>query len=68
MIANAEIGNVAAVRLLLDAGIDVNARDARGMTALIAASEHGHVAVVKLLLDRGADVHLKNKMGATALG
>lgn len=67
LIASAETGNVAALRLLLDAGIDVNTGDARGKTALIAASEHGHVAVVRLLLDRGADVHVKNTMGVTAL-
>lgn len=67
LLASAETGNVAAARLLLKAGIDVNARGARGQTALITASEHGHMDVVKLLLERDVDLHAKNIRGATAL-
>jgi Ankyrin repeats (3 copies) len=38
------------VRMLLDAGADVNAQDDDGSTALMCASEHGFVDVVRMLL------------------
>ena len=44
------------VRMLLDRGADVNARENyKGQTALMWAAAERHPAVVKLLLDRGAD-------------
>src|SRR5205814_9118638 len=49
-------GNVDAVRILLDRGADVNARENyKGQTALMWAAAERHPAVVKLLLERGAD-------------
>ncbi len=64
--------NVAA---LLDAGTDVNARNADGTTALMAASSvyversnpMQNSAIIRLLLDRGADVNLRDNKGETAL-
>ena len=38
------------VRMLLEAGADVNCQDEDGSTALMCASEHGHADIVKLLL------------------
>jgi ankyrin repeat protein len=38
------------VRMLLDAGADVNAQDDDGSTAVMCASEHGFVDVVRMLL------------------
>jgi ankyrin repeat protein len=60
-----EAGAVEAVRLLLDRGLDVNAANAAGNTALHGAVARGD-AVVRLLLGRGA-VLVKNKAGFTAL-
>ena len=64
--------NVAA---LLDAGTNVNARNADGTTALMAASSvyversnpMQNSAIIRLLLDRGADVNLRDNKGETAL-
>lgn len=40
---------------LLDAGIDINASDRRGMTSIVLAGTMGRRDIVELLLDRGAD-------------
>ncbi len=61
-------GDAAAVKTLLDAGVDVNTKYRYNRTALSYAADRGHVAVVKLLLERGADVNVKDTFyGATAL-
>jgi ankyrin repeat protein len=56
------------IRVLLDAGADIDAREARGMTALMsaAASDHSDIQTVKLLLERGADVSIATPAGETA--
>ncbi|MBM3793824.1 MAG: ankyrin repeat domain-containing protein [Acidobacteria bacterium] len=62
-------GPVDMVRLLLESGADVNARDTRGMTPLMlaVASEQQDPAIVKLLLSRGARREDKSAAGETAL-
>lgn len=69
LMLNAPYGPVEVVKAILDAGADVNARDSRGMTALMlaVATDFQNPATVKLLLDRGADASLKDKYGETAL-
>ena len=58
----AELGDVNAVRLMLDHGADVNAFDPLGRTPLMyaAASDLLDLDVVKLLVERGADVNAKD--------
>jgi ankyrin repeat protein len=56
----------AAVTLLLDRGMDADAFNTNGQTALHAAVNRGD-AVVKALLARGARTDLKNKAGFTPL-
>jgi Ankyrin repeats (3 copies) len=53
-------GDVAAVKRLIDEGVDVNTKFRYGATALSYASDRGDVEVVKLLLDRGAEVNVKD--------
>jgi ankyrin repeat protein len=48
--------NLETVNLLLELGIDVNARNAEGRTALMGAAHKGRNDVVQLLVDRGADL------------
>jgi hypothetical protein len=50
-------GDAAAVRRLLDEGVDVNTKFRYDRTALSFAADRGNVDVVRLLLDRGADAN-----------
>ncbi len=60
-------GDLAAVRSLLAHGADVNARDAKGATALMYAAIYGDLDCMKLLLDKGADPNASNDLGINAL-
>ncbi len=48
-------------------GIDINAVDEDGNTALMLAAFFAKKDIVRALLDAGADVNVKNKKGNTAL-
>jgi ankyrin repeat protein len=67
MVYAAGNGCAECVRVLLDAGEQVNARYANDVTALMWAAAYGKVDTVKLLLARGADPHLRDNRGVTAL-
>lgn len=51
-------GNGALIRLLLDRGADIHARDRYGHTALHCAAAMNREAAIELLLRRGADRHV----------
>ena len=53
--------NVDAVRWLLDLGLDPNAANKDGRTALMGAALKGRSAVVQLLVDRGARLETRDK-------
>jgi ankyrin repeat protein len=55
------------VKLLLEAGADVDAQTAHGETALMYAAYAGRTEKVKVLLEYGADPNLTNMQGETAL-
>ena len=57
-----------AVKTAIEAGIDVNAINKGGDTALHAAASMGYAPVVQLLADNGANLNVKNKRGQTPLG
>jgi ankyrin repeat protein len=66
----------ATIRMLLDKGADVNARDPQGMTPLLNAAMNGNTRLAEMLLARGADVNAASspeyggtvKAGKIALG
>jgi ankyrin repeat protein len=61
-------GDTEAVKEFLAAGVDVNAKDNEGYTALhLAAGKRGSLEVVKLLITEGVNVNVKNNGGATPL-
>jgi uncharacterized protein len=61
----AALGNVDAMKVLLRAGADVNARNAFDATALMWCINQPNM--VRLLLAKGADVNARSKMGRTPL-
>ena len=53
----AQEGHEEILRLLLENGADVNAKDRSKKTALHMAADKGHVSTLKLLLKNGADIN-----------
>lgn len=60
-------GDLQALRNLLALGLDVNARDAQGCTALLHAAGGGHLDKVQLLLSAHADPEIAAHNGMTPL-
>ena len=58
--------NIPMVRLLIDAGADVNAKDKNGFSRLHSAAFDGDIPMARLLIDAGADMNDK-KDGVTAI-
>ena len=65
--ADEERRSLEMVRLVLDRGVDVNASDARGNTALHDAVRRRFPSVVEFLAENGADLDAGNKDGSTPL-
>ena len=57
---------LATARLLLGAGVNVNAANAQGQTSLHGAAQSGWNNFVQLLADHGANLLSKDRSGATA--
>ena len=62
----ARVGDAASVRLLVEAGANVNDHDAWGVSATTLAAFSGYGDVARYLLDKGADPN-NDKPGFTAL-
>jgi CubicO group peptidase (beta-lactamase class C family) len=60
-------GNLAAVRQHIEAGSDLNEKDAWGSTPLIVAATFGNTEVAKALIEAGVDLNITNNDGGTAL-
>ena len=63
----AQTGDIEALTATLAAGVNVNARDSRGRTALMHAVDKGYLLLVSELLKAQADVNVRAPDGATAL-
>lgn len=62
LIQAAERGETPTVLDLLRAGADLNGRDERGRTAVMAATHGNQVETVRALIDAGADIHLQDNL------
>src|SRR5205814_2571898 len=58
---------IEAIRVCLDAGVDVNAADSNGRTALHGAAQKGYDQVVRILVGHGAKLDVKDRRGFTPL-
>jgi len=60
-------GDVRIVRDLLERGVDVDARDRYGQTALMLAAHAGHREVIEALIAHRANLNVTAKFGLSAL-
>jgi ankyrin repeat protein len=67
IIVAAKVGDVSAVRAIVQGKSDVNVREPDGTTALHWAARVGSVPIVDVLLAGGADVNATNRYGLTPL-
>ena len=67
MYAAATRGHVEAMRVLVEAGAEVDRADTDGCTALFVAAQKGHVEAIRILLDAGADPNRATNTGVTPL-
>ena len=63
----AKAGDLDGLKTALEAGVDVDARDDQGWTALMYAANKGYTLLVQLLLQDRAEVDIRAPDGATAL-
>ena len=61
-----EIGNKEMISMLIEKGIDINAQDYDGWTALMYASDKLNKDIVSILIKNGADINIKDNSGWTA--
>lgn len=66
LMAAAELGRTDMVRHLSEADVDLDARDAHGLTALMYAARHQHAETVGMLLRAGALAEIVDKAGWSA--
>lgn len=67
LMAAAQIGDVAAMRTLIDARATINTSDKGGYNALMYASQSGSLEAVRFLVDQGMSLGAVSEGGSTAL-
>lgn len=60
-------GNVEAIRLALESGVDPNITDADNRTPLMLAAFNAHIEIAERLLEAGARVDMRDSTNRTAL-
>ena len=65
--AYAAAGNVGSMARALNAGSDIDARDAQGQTALHAAAAEGQLLSAMMLVAKGAELDARDRRGRTPL-
>eukprot|EP01121_Diplochlamys_sp_Union-15-3_P016054 TRINITY_DN5398_c0_g1_i1.p1 TRINITY_DN5398_c0_g1~~TRINITY_DN5398_c0_g1_i1.p1 ORF type:complete len:130 (-),score=38.62 TRINITY_DN5398_c0_g1_i1:122-511(-) len=63
----ADMGQADIIKYLLSKGAKIDAKDAFGITPLLAAVYEGHSSAVAILLEKGANRNAKGPDGKTAL-
>lgn len=66
IISAALFGKTEIVKILVDAGVDINFKNNDGSTALHTAAFFCRPEIVQILLDNGIDKTVRNNMGSTA--
>lgn len=62
-----EQGHKDIVDILITQGVDINTKNADGMTALMFAARQGLIELTSMLIRKGTDVNAKDNYGKTAL-
>src|SRR5882724_10215584 len=62
-----EFSQIDAVRILLDAGADINATDTFGRTVIFRASHHDQIDLMQVLVKAGVDLSVRDRQGLTVL-
>jgi ankyrin repeat protein len=60
-------GNLVSVKMLLEAGMDINSRDESDCTALHWAGAELNMDMIELLIDYNADLYAKDNQNASVL-
>jgi ankyrin repeat protein len=67
LVLAARQGNLDAVKVLADSGVDLNKASGDGSTAMVVAIQNGHYNVARYLVEKGADINKANEKGWTPL-
>ena len=67
LIDAARANDAVRVQALLEEGVDADARDENGATALMFVAAYGYADLARILVERGADVNTSGPIGNTAL-
>jgi ankyrin repeat protein len=65
--AAAQLGNLRIVEMLSSAGAQINARNAKGRTALHLAVTGDHLDLIRFLIEKGAEINVRDVEGTSPL-